>query len=100
MFKIPRPVFFLGLISFFNDIASEMLYPVMPIFLTQILGAPVFVVGIIEGIAEGASSFLKTVFGVWSDRIQKRKPFVFTGYLSSAVAKIIIEEPLPGPWFF
>src|SRR3989338_269196 len=100
MSKIPRPVLFLGLISFFNDIASEMLYPVMPIFLTQILGAPVYIVGIIEGIAEGASSFLKTVFGVWSDRIQKRKPFVFAGYLSSAVAKIIIAGASSWPTVF
>lgn len=47
--KISPQVYILGAVSFFNDVASEMLYPVMPIFLTQVLGAPVFVIGIIEG---------------------------------------------------
>ncbi len=77
-----------------------MLYPIMPIFLTQILGAPVFIVGIIEGTAEGLSSFLKTVFGAWSDRIQKRKLFVFSGYLSSAFSKLIIASAYSWPMVF
>jgi MFS family permease len=88
--KIPSTVWFLSLVSFLNDTASEMLYPVMPIFLTQVLGAPVFVIGIIEGIAEGCASLFKTVFGYWSDRLQKRKPFVVSGYGASAISKIII----------
>ena len=88
--KIPKLVWYLSMISFFNDIASEMLYPVMPIFLTQVLGAPVFVVGLIEGVAEGAASIFKTLFGYWSDKLQKRKPFVVAGYGLGAVAKIII----------
>lgn len=88
--KIPSVVWLLGIVSLFNDIASEMLYPVMPIFLTQVLGAPVFVLGIIEGIAEGTASIFKAVFGYWSDRLNKRKPFVVSGYGASAIAKIII----------
>jgi MFS family permease len=88
--KVPSAVWLLSLVSFFNDTASEMLYPVMPIFLTQVLGAPVFVVGIIEGIAEGTASVFKTLFGYWSDRLQKRKIFVVAGYGASAVSKIII----------
>jgi MFS family permease len=88
--KIPPVVWLLSVVSLLNDIASEMLYPVLPIFITQILGAPVFVVGIIEGIAEGSASLFKTFFGFWSDEIQRRKPFVVGGYSASAVAKIII----------
>lgn len=88
--KIPSVVWYLGLVSLFNDIASEMLYPVMPIFLTQVLGAPVFILGIIEGLAEGTASLFKAIFGYWSDKLQKRKPFVIGGYGTSAMAKIII----------
>lgn len=95
--KVPLLVWYLGLVSLFNDIASEMLYPVMPIFVTQVLGAPVFVVGIIEGIAEGMASMGKAVFGYWSDKIQKRKPFVVGGYGASAIAKIIIATAYTWP---
>lgn len=100
MKKIPRPVFILGLVSFFNDIASEMLYPILPIFITQVLQAPVAVVGIIEGVAEGTSALFKTYFGVLSDRLQKRKIFVVLGYFSSAIAKIIIALSSTWPLVF
>ena len=98
--KIPKSVVNLGLVSFFNDIASEILYPVMPIFLTQILGAPVYIVGIIEGIAEGAASLFKTLFGYWSDKIGKRKIFVVGGYMSSAIAKVVIAFSASWPVVF
>jgi len=88
--KVPPVVWYLGLVSLLNDISSEMLYPIIPIFITQTLGAPVFIVGLIEGIAEGSASLFKAVFGYWSDRLQKRKPFVVAGYGSSAVSKLII----------
>jgi MFS family permease len=88
--KIPSVVWYLSLVSLFNDIASEMLYPILPIFITQVLGAPVFVLGFIEGIAEGAASFFKAIFGYYSDKLQKRKIFVIGGYSASAVSKIII----------
>ncbi len=97
MKKIPKVVWLLSLVSFLNDTASEMLYPVMPIFLTQVLGAPVFVVGIIEGVAEGGASLFKTAFGYWSDRLQKRKPFVIAGYGGSAVSKLIIAASYSWP---
>lgn len=87
---IPKQVWVLGFVSFFNDIASEMLYPVLPIFLTQILGAPVAVVGLIEGIAEGSAAIFKGIFGRLSDRLGKRKIFVIAGYSSSAASKVII----------
>lgn len=98
--KIPGQVYVMGLISFFNDIASEMLYPVMPIFLTQVLGAPVAIVGLIEGCAEAVASFLKTYFGLLSDRIGKRKIFVVGGYSFSVLAKGILALATLWPWVF
>lgn len=86
--KIPKNVLILGLVSFFNDIASEMIYPLVPIFLTSVLGAPVSIVGLIEGIAESVASILKVISGWLSDKWHKRKPFTVTGYSLSAVSKI------------
>ncbi len=88
--KIPGSVYILGAVSFFNDVASEMLYPIMPIFLTQVLGAPVAVLGLIEGVSDGSAAIFKLIFGRWSDRLGKRKPFVFFGYSASAVSKLVI----------
>jgi len=62
-------VWILGVVSFFNDIASEMLYPLLPIFITQVLGAPVAILGLIDGVAEGAAAGFKVLFGHWSDRL-------------------------------
>lgn len=87
---ISRNVFALGVVSFFNDISSEMLYPIVPIFLTTVLKAPVSVVGLIEGIAESTASVLKVVSGWFSDRFKVRKPFVIGGYSCSAASKIIL----------
>lgn len=89
--KIPHQVIILGLISLFTDLASEMLYPITPIFLTAVLGSSMAVVGIIEGIAEVISGFLKGYAGKISDRIGKRSIFIKIGYGISALAK-----PLPG----
>jgi len=85
--NIPRSVIILGLISFFTDFASEMLYPITPIFLTAILGASMSVVGLIEGIAEVTAGFLKGYFGTLSDRIGKRSIFVVIGYSLSGLVK-------------
>jgi MFS family permease len=89
--KIPRQVFILGMVSLFTDIASEMLYPITPIFLTSVLGSSMAVVGIIEGIAEFISGTLKGYFGYVSDKVGKRSIFVVIGYSLSAISK-----PLPG----
>ncbi|MBI4973745.1 MFS transporter [Candidatus Roizmanbacteria bacterium] len=88
--KIPRTVLILSLVSLFNDIASEMIYPIVPIFLTAVLGAPVTVVGLIEGLAEATASFMKFLAGYWSDRVHKRKVFVVVGYGLGAISKILI----------
>ncbi len=90
MFLVPRNVFFLGLVSFFNDLSSEMIYPIVPIFLTSVLHASIPVVGLIEGVAEATASIGKFIFGTYSDYIQKRKPFVIGGYSFAAVSKILI----------
>ncbi len=89
-FGIPRNVFALGWVSFFNDFASEMIYPIVPIFLTGFLGVPVAIVGLIEGIAESTASILKVFSGWLSDKFQKRKPFVISGYALSTFSKIIL----------
>lgn len=80
----------LGVVSFFADVASEMLYPITPIFLTTILGASMSSLGIIEGTAEAIASLLKTYSGVWSDRLSKRKPFIILGYLLGGISKPFI----------
>lgn len=85
--NIPRPVVILGLVSFFTDFASEMLYPITPIFLTAALGASMSVVGLIEGIAEVTAGLLKGYFGALSDKIGKRSIFVVAGYSLSGLVK-------------
>ena len=90
-FKIPKQVLILSLVSFFTDFASEMLYPVTPIFLSSALGASMGTIGAIEGIAEITANLLKGFFGALSDKIRKRALFVKIGYSLSAAVK-----PLPG----
>src|SRR5659263_315167 len=87
---IKKNVFVLSLVSFFTDISSEMLYPIIPIFLTTVLGAPMTIVGIIEGIAESTASILKVVSGWLSDRSGKRKPYVIYGYGLSTISKPLL----------
>ena len=89
--KISKQVFILGMVSLFTDVASEMLYPVTPIFLTAILGSSMAVVGLIEGIAEVTAGLLKGYFGNLSDKLGKRSIFIVLGYGISALSK-----PLPG----
>lgn len=82
-----RNVYALGWVSFFTDMASEMLYPVIPLFLTGVLGASPAILGLIDGIAEGGTSVLRWVAGAFSDRFRRRKPFVVAGYSLSAFSK-------------
>lgn len=88
--EIPKNVVILGLVSFFNDVASEMVYPIIPIFLSSVLKASTTVVGFIEGLAEATAAITKFIFGYWSDKIGKRKPFVVFGYSFSALSKGLI----------
>lgn len=77
---LPRNVVAAGLVSFFTDISSEMIVPVLPIFLTAVLGAPVTAVGLIEGVAESTASILRVFAGSISDRTGRRKPLMLFGY--------------------
>jgi MFS family permease len=80
----------LGLTSFFTDIASEMVYPLVPFFLTVTLGASPAVLGVIEGVAESVASLLKVFSGYLSDRLGDRKRLTILGYASSAVGKLLL----------
>lgn len=83
-------VLILGLVSFLTDFSSEMIYPLLPVFLTTVLGAGPAFLGVIEGVAESTASLLKLVSGIASDRLQCRKKLVLSGYgLSSAVRPLI-----------
>jgi MFS family permease len=93
---ISRNVYILSIVSLFTDISSEMLYPLIPIFVTSILGAPVAIVGMMEGAAEMTASLLKGVSGWLSDRTGVRRPFVIAGYSVSALAKPMLA--LAGAW--
>jgi MFS family permease len=93
---ISRNVLLLGLVSLFTDASSEMVYPLVPLFLTGTLGAPVAVVGLIEGLAEATASVLKGLSGWLSDRSGRRKPLVVAGYSLAAVTKPLLA--LAGAW--
>ncbi len=90
MKKLPRNVLFLGLVSFFTDFSTEMIYPLIPAFLTTVLGVGAEILGMIEGVAEATASVLKAVSGTLSDKFSKRKPLVIAGYTLSALAKPFI----------
>lgn len=77
---VPGTVVALGFVSLFTDLSSEMIYPLIPVFLTTVLGAGALALGVIEGVAESTAALLKVVSGWWTDRVEKRKPFVFAGY--------------------
>lgn len=92
-----RNVFFTGLVSLFMDISSEMVYPLVPLFLTGVLGASKTTVGIIEGVAEATASILKVFSGWLSDRLGKRKLLMTIGYGTSAISRPVIAGA--GTWF-
>jgi MFS family permease len=96
---ITRSVWILSLVSLFTDISSEMLYPVMPIYLKTI-GFTVVFIGILEGFAEATAGFSKGYFGNLSDQMGKRLPFVQLGYLLSAISKPMLALLQSIPWVF
>ena len=87
---LERNVFFTGVVSFFMDFSSEMIYPLVPIFLSSVLGVNKSVIGLIEGIAESTASLLKVFSGWLSDRMGKRKILMVAGYGISALSRPII----------
>ena len=100
MFKhISRVVWILSVVSLFTDVASEMLYPVMPIYLKSI-GFSILIIGLLEGLAEATASLSKGYFGKLSDATGKRLPFVHVGYILSAIAKPMIVFFTYPVWIF
>ena len=85
--KLPRNVFAISLVSLLNDASSEIIYPLLPILLTSVLGASPRAIGIIEGAAESVSSLIKLLAGYLSDRFGKRKILVVSGYALAALAR-------------
>lgn len=85
--KLGRNVIGLGAVSLFTDVSTEMIYPLLPIFLAGVLGANASFIGAIEGAAETTASLLKLLSGWWSDKIKSRKPFVVVGYLIASIAR-------------
>ena len=89
-FGFGRNVFVTGLVSFFMDVSSEMIYPLVPLFLSNVLGVNKSVIGLIEGIAESTASLLKVFSGWFSDRIGNRKWLMAVGYGISTLSRPII----------
>src|SRR5579864_1196149 len=87
---VSRNTVLLAFTSLFADISTEMLYPILPIFLTQTLHASGSVVGLVEGIAQATQNIVQGLSGWISDKLQKRKSLALTGYLLSAVSKPLI----------
>ena len=83
-------IIILGITSLLTDISSEMIYPILPIYLVTQLGVGPAILGLIEGIAESLSSLLKVFSGYFSDKIKSRKPFAIFGYASSTVGKFFL----------
>src|SRR5213075_3192050 len=88
--RLKPQVILFGLVSLLNDSASEMIYPLLPVFLITTLGATPVIVGIIEGAADGLASILKYFAGSISDRMPRRKPLVVTGCALAAASRALI----------
>jgi MFS family permease len=88
--RLSRNVKALAAVSLLADVSSEMIYPLLPLFLSAVLGASASVIGGIEGAAESTAALLKLASGWWSDRVRRRKPLVVGGYALSAVARPLI----------
>jgi len=82
-----RTTFLLAFASLFSDISTEMLYPVLPVFLTQTLGATGSIVGLVDGFAQAAQNIVQGLSGTLSDRLQRRKPVALAGYFLAAISK-------------
>ncbi len=91
-----RNIFSLGLVSLFTDVSSEMIYPLLPIFLTSVLGMGTAFVGLVEGVAEATASLLKLFSGWVSDFIGKRKSLVVFGYTLSTRTRPLVAAATAG----
>jgi len=97
MSVITGNVLILGLVSFFTDVSSEMIYPLLPTFLTTVLGAGPAFLGVIEGVAESTAALLKLVSGIWADRMRDRTKLVLAGYSLSSLSRPLVAAA-QHPW--
>ncbi len=88
--RLPATVVTLGIVSFLTDISSEMIYPLVPIFMNEILRAPYTAIGFTEAFAEATTALLKVISGVISDRTRRRKPLAVLGYSLSSFSKPLL----------
>ncbi len=84
---VPRNVFIFGVVSFLTDVSSDMIFPLLPVFLTQVLGAGQGFLGLVEGLAESTAAFFMLLSGLWADRVKDRSKLVLAGYSFSAFSK-------------
>jgi MFS family permease len=96
--RLPRTVLALGAVSLLTDLSSEMIYPLLPVFLAGVLGAGPAALGVIEGLAESTASLLKIASGYWTDRSGRRKPLVLFGYSVSGLCRPLIGLAPSWPW--
>jgi MFS family permease len=94
--RLPGAVIALGFTSLFTDVATEMIFPLLPVFLVSLGGGPTFL-GFVEGVADATSSLLKLASGYLADRTKKRAPIVFAGYLLSSVVRPFVALAM-APW--
>jgi len=85
--KLPRNVIALGAVSLLTDVSSDMIMPLLPLFITAVLGAGPAALGVIEGVAEATASLLKLFSGAWSDHVRRKKPLVVCGYGVATIAR-------------
>ena len=91
-------IIILGIASFLTDVSTEMVYPLLPLYLTSArIGATPAIVGLIEGLAESTASLLRVFSGIWSDRLQQRKPLTIAGYAFSLVGKYYLYISMSWP---
>ena len=88
--RLPRTVLALGAVSFLTDASSEMIFPLLPLLLASLPGAPAAALGVIEGVAEATAAAVKVVSGRLSDRAVRRKPLVVAGYALSSVVRPLV----------
>ncbi len=98
--KLPGGIWMLGFVSMFMDISSELVHSLLPIFMGTVLGASMFTIGIVEGVAEGAAAITKVFSGVISDYFGKRKFLAVVGYSLSAMTKPIFPLATTIGWVF
>ncbi len=90
MRRLPSTIYVLGAASLLTDLSSEMIYPLLPVFLSTVLGAGALQIGVIEGVAEATASLLKMFSGFWTDRLGRRRPFILAGYGVSGLFRPLI----------